>query len=156
MMPDTAAEGDMVGILLVDDDPGCLFLIRDAIEGANIPNPVHEVTSGEEALDFLYRRGPHADAPKIGLVYLDIRMPGMSGQEVLKALRDDPRFDRLPIVMMTGIEDDKEKAEAARNGANSYTVKPNDPAEFLKTVVKATKYWVAIHERPSCAASLRD
>ena len=71
--------------------------------------------------------------------------------DVLKAIRSDERFDDLPVVMMTGIEDDAEKEEAARNGANSYTVKPDDPGEFLKTVVKATRYWVAIHDRPHVA-----
>ena len=151
MMSNDAHGDDLVGILLVDDDVDCLMFIRDAIEGANMPNPVREVTSGEEALDFLYRRGAHADAPKVGLVYLDIEMPGISGQDVLKAIRSDERFDDLPVVMMTGIEDDAEKEEAARNGANSYTVKPDDPGEFLKTVVKATRYWVAIHDRPHVA-----
>ena len=156
MIPDKAAEDDMVGILLVDDDSDCLVLVREAIKEVNILNPVYEVTSGEEALDFLYRRGSHARAPKIGLVYLDVEMPGLTGQEVLKALRSDRRFDRLPIVMMTGLEDDKEKSEAAQNGANSYTVKSNDPAEFLNTVVRATNYWVAIHEPPSSEASVSD
>ena len=143
-MPDA----DLVNILLVDDDEDCLMFIRDAIEDGNIRNPVYEVTSGEEALDFLCKRGRHADAPEIGLVYLDIEMPGMSGQEVLKAIRADRRFDCIPVVMMTGVTDDKEKAEAAARGANSYTVKPHEPAEFMKTVIDATNYWVEIHARP--------
>jgi len=148
-MPDN----DLINILLVDDDEDCLLFIKDAIEDGNITNPVYEVTSGEEALDFLYRRGAHTDAPEIGLVYLDIEMPSMNGQEVLKAIRGDRRFDCLPVVMMTGVTDDSEKAEAAANGANSYTVKPHDPAEFMKTVVEATHYWIDIHKRPSSAPS---
>jgi CheY-like chemotaxis protein len=141
-------EHELVNILLVDDDEDCLMFIKDAIEDGNIRNPIYEVTSGQEALDFLYRRGAHADAPETGLVYLDIEMPGMSGQEVLQAIRSDSVFDNIPVVMMTGVTDDKEKVEAAKNGANSYTVKPHDPVEFMKTVVEATCYWIDVHKRP--------
>lgn len=141
-MPESA----QVNMLLVDDDEDCLMFIHAAIEDGNIRNPVYSVTSGEEALEFLYRRGKHADAPDIWLIYLDIEMPGMSGQDVLKALRSDRSFDHVPIVMMTGIDDDNEKLEASRNGANSYTVKPHDPAEFMRTVIQATRYWIDIHK----------
>lgn len=139
---------DGVNILLVDDDEDCRLLIRDAITDGRIENRVYEVNSGEEALDFLYRRGEHTDAPRPGLIYLDIRMPGLSGQEVLKELRKDGEFSDIPIVMMTTLEDDKEKEMAARNGANSYAVKPEDPVEFVKTVMEATDYWIWIHKRP--------
>jgi two-component system response regulator len=149
------SDNDLVNILLVDDDEDCLMFVKDAIEDGNIRNHVYEVTSGEEALDFLYQRGEHVDAPEIGLVYLDIEMPGMSGQEVLKAIRADRRFDHVPVVMMTGIGDDNEKVDAARNGANSYTVKPHEPTEFMKTVIEATAYWIDIHERPSCVSAPR-
>ena len=142
------SDNGLVNILLVDDDEDCLMFIKDAIEDGNIRNLVYEVASGQEALDFLCRRGAHADAPEIGLVYLDIEMPGMSGQEVLKAIRADDRFECLPVVMMTGIEDDSEKLDAARNGANSYTVKPHEPSEFMKTVIEATTYWIDVHKRP--------
>ena len=145
-------EGDLVSILLVDDDEDCLLFIKDAIEDGNIRNPVYEVTSGREALDFLCRRGAHADAPEIGLVYLDIEMPGMSGQDVLKAIRADGRFACVPVVMMTGVTDDEEKVEAARNGANSYAVKPQDPTAFMRTVIEATGYWIRVHQRPGDAA----
>ena len=142
------SDSDLVNILLVDDDEDCLMFIKDAIEDGDIRNPVYTVRSGEEALDFLYQRGEHADAPEIGLVYLDIEMPGMSGQEVLKVVRSDSCFDHLPVVMMTGIEDDSEKLNAATNGANSYTVKPHEPAAFMETVIEATNYWIDIHKRP--------
>ena len=146
-------ENDLVNILLVDDDEDCRMFVRDAIEDGNIRNPVYEVTTGEEALDFLYQRGVHAEAPEVGLVYLDIEMPGISGQEVLKTIRGDSRFEHVPVVMMTGVTDDREKIEAARNRANSYTVKPHDPTEFMKTVIEATNYWIDIHKRPSSAPS---
>lgn len=140
-----------MNILLVDDDPDCRLFIREAIAESGYEYVVYEVTGGAEALDFLCRRGRHVDAPAIDLVYLDIDMPGMNGQAVLKAIRADRRFATIPVVMMTAVADDKEKLEAARNGANSYTVKPTSPAEFTKTVVEVTKYWAKIHQHPSCA-----
>ena len=139
---------DGVNILLVDDDEDCRLLIKDAIMDGKIGMQIYEVGSGEEALDFLYRRGVYADAPRPGLIYLDIMMPGITGQEVLKTLRSNREFSDVPIVMMTSLEDDKEKEMAVKNGANSYTVKPKDPLEFMKTVMEATDYWVSIHRRP--------
>ena len=136
-------------ILLVDDDEDCRMLVKDAMRQGNILNEVYEVASAEEALDLLYRRGKHASAPRIGLIYLDIQMPGISGQELLKLLRADDTFKDIPIVMMTNLCDDREKEEAARAGANSYTIKPSDPVQFMETVIEATNYWIGIHQAPS-------
>ena len=140
---------ELIRILLVDDDEDGRMLARDAMREGNIINEVYEVSSGEEALDFLYHRGEHRDSPQVGLIYLDIQMPGMSGQELLKMLRADDVFKDVPIVMMTNLRDDREKEEAARAGANSYTIKPSDPVEFIRTVIKATNYWIGIHQIPS-------
>ena len=142
------SRSDLVRILLVDDDDDCRLLVRDAIRAGNILNEVHEVSSAEEAMDFLHRRGKHTDAPTIGLVYLDIQMPGMSGQEMLKVIRSEEEFKDLPIVMMTSLSDDVEKEAAASSGANSYTVKPHDPELFVRTVIEATHYWVGVHQLP--------
>lgn len=137
-----------VTILLVDDDQDCRQLIRDAIEQGKLDNPVHEVSSGEEALAFLNRTGEHASAPRPGLIYLDIEMPGISGQETLKRIRQDPRFSDIAIVMMTGVTDDDQKRMAMANGANSYTNKPTDAISFIQTVLASTNYWVRIHQFP--------
>lgn len=141
-------ERNRVGILLVDDDGDCRLLIKDAIVNARIEDPVYEVSSGEEALDFLYRRGGCAGAPRPGLIYLDIVLPNLSGQEVLRELRSKEEFSDIPIVIMTSLEDDKEKEMAAKNGANSYMVKSQDPLEFMRNVMVATDYWIRIHRRP--------
>ena len=141
-----------VVILLVDDDADCRQLIRDAIETGKLDNPVHEVSSGEEALAFLNRQGEYVDAPRPGLIYLDIEMPGMNGQETLKAIRQDPRFSDIAIVMMTGVTDDEQKRLAMASGANSYTNKPTDAATFIQTVMQSTNYWLRIHQFPSTTA----
>ena len=141
-----------VTILLVDDDEDCRQLIRDAIEQGKLDNRVYEAASGEEALAFLHRPGAYADAPRPGLIYLDIEMPGMDGQETLKAIRRDPRFADVAVVMMTGVTDDAQKILAMANGANSYTNKPTDALTFMHTVLQSTNYWLRIHQFPSTAA----
>jgi CheY-like chemotaxis protein len=137
-----------VTILLVDDDPDCRQLIKDAMEAGKFDNTVYEVSSGEEALEFLQRKGRYADAPRPGLIYMDIEMPGMGGQETLKAVRTDPRFGDIAIVMMTGVTDDQQKSTALKNGANSYTNKPTDAVTFIHTVLQSTNYWLRIHQFP--------
>src|SRR3954464_4907120 len=79
-------------ILLVDDDDDCRMLIRDAIADCKVSNTVYEASNGQEALDILYRRGSFADVPRPGLIYLDIEMPAMDGQETLRRIRANPDF----------------------------------------------------------------
>ncbi len=138
----------MITVLLVDDDEDCRLMIREAMRDGNLEPKVFEVGSGEEALDFMFRRGKWTDAPAPGLIYLDIDMPGISGLDVLKEIRSHDRFRAIPVVVMTNLDDDKEKSLAAQYGANSYTLKPNDPLQFIQTVIEATNYWIGVHRRP--------
>ena len=140
--------GEPITILLVDDDPDCRMLIRDAIAESKVSNTVHEVENGHEALDFLYRRGRFADAPRPGLIFLYIEMPGLNGQETLKLIRSEPAFKDVPVVMMTGVCDEEQMRAAALNGANSYTIKPANAEQFLRTVLASTNYWLTIHQYP--------
>ena len=141
-------DSEPITILLVDDDADCRMLIRDAIDACRVSNKVFEVGNGAEALDFLYARGKHAGAIRPGLIFLDIEMPGLDGQETLKRIRSDPQFRDVPVVMMTGVADERQMEEAAANGANSYTVKPANAEQFLRTVLASTNYWLTIHQYP--------
>lgn len=138
-----------IAILLVDDDPDCRMLVKDAIESSKVSNRLYEASNGQEALDFLNRRGKWANAPRPGLIFLDIEMPGMGGQDTLKAVRAMPEFRETPIVMMTGVSDEAEMRRAAENGANSYTLKPANAEQFLRTVLQSTAYWLTIHQYPN-------
>jgi CheY-like chemotaxis protein len=145
----TITRGDRpITILLVDDDPDCRMLLHDAIDECKVSNSVYEVGNGQEALDFLKRRGKYANAPRPGLIYLDLEMPGMDGQATLKAIKADPDLRDITVVMMTGVCDEKEMKTAAANGANSYTVKPANVEQFLRTVLASTSYWLTIHQYP--------
>jgi CheY-like chemotaxis protein len=137
-----------ISILLVDDDADCRLLIRDAIAECKVSNKVFEAANGAEALDYLYQRGKFKGMPRPGLVYLDIEMPGLNGQETLKQIRANPDFGEIPVVMMTGVSDEQQMKLAAANGANSYTIKPANAEQFLRTVLASTNYWLSIHQSP--------
>jgi CheY-like chemotaxis protein len=137
-----------ITILIVDDDQDCRMLIRDAICQSKVSNRVFEVADGIEALDFLHQRGRWAHAPRPGLIYLDIEMPGMNGQEVLKAIKAAPNLRDIPVVMITGVSDELQMRKAAEAGANSYTLKPASAEQFLKSVLTSTNYWLTIHQYP--------
>ena len=139
---------DPVTILLVDDDPDCRALIRDAIAQSRVPTQVFEVCDGESALDYLHARGRWSVAPKPALVYLDIEMPGIGGQETLQRIRAEKKFMDIPVVIMSGVSDEDQMRCAASHGANSYTIKPANAEKFLRTVREATDYWLKVHQQP--------
>jgi CheY-like chemotaxis protein len=132
-------------ILLVDDDPDCRLLVRDVIADSKVSNAVYEVSNGEEALAFL--RNPAN--PRPGLIYLDIEMPRKNGLDTLAEIKSDPNFRDIPVVMMTGVADETQMALAAQRGANSYTIKPANAEQFLRTVLTSTNYWLTIHQYPN-------
>jgi CheY-like chemotaxis protein len=137
-----------ITILLVDDDADCRMLIRDAIAECNVSNRVYEVANGQEALDFLNRVGRFADAPRPGLIFMDIEMPTMDGLTALRRIRAVPELQEIPIVMITGVCGEQQMQQAAAMGANSYTLKPANAEQFLRTVLASTNYWLTIHQYP--------
>ena len=147
--PSACSGSDRMTILLVDDDTDCRELIRGAAQQCKVTNEIYEVASGEQALDFLLRRGAYADAPRPGLVYLDVEMPGIDGLETLKRIRSEPQLHDIPVVMMTGVSSEAHMKRAAEYGANSYTLKPANAEQFLRTVLASTDYWLQIHQSPA-------
>src|SRR5690606_36732102 len=121
---------------------------RDAISESRVRNQVNEATNGAESQDIIHRRGPYAVAPRPGLIYLDIEMPGKDGQQTLREIKAEPELRDIPVVMMTGVADEQQMQLAAANGANSYTIKPANAEQFLRTVLAITNYWLTIHQYP--------
>jgi CheY-like chemotaxis protein len=142
------AGGEPITILLVDDDADCRLLVRDAISDSQMRNTVYEACNAEEAWQFLNRRPPYASVPRPGLIYLDVEMPGMGGQALLSKIKSDPALRDITVVMMTGVSDPTQLRAAAAAGANSYTIKPANAEQFLKTVIDSTNYWLSIHQYP--------
>jgi two-component system response regulator len=138
-----------VNILLVEDNPDHVELILRTLRDNNLLNQVHVVTNGEEALDFLYRRGKYSDAPRPVLTLLDIKLPRVDGIEVLRQIKADPELKSMPVVMLTTSADEQEIVESYTCGANSYIVKPLDFDQFAKAIKAVKLYWLVINSLPT-------
>ncbi len=129
-------------ILLVDDDPDCRTLVREALAQASPCSDICEASNGVEAMAFLHKEGSHANAPRVDLIYLDIEMPGLSGQEVLKLIRLDPDLRTIPVIILTGLEDKALTAEAWAGGASGFARKPVESKSFSECILNAGKQWL--------------
>jgi CheY-like chemotaxis protein len=139
-------------ILLVDDDPDCRSLFRDAAAEAGVTADVREAVGGTEALNYLRRRGRHAGAPRPALVLLDIELPGLSGHDVLHHMMADPVLRGVPVVMLTSLDDDERRRRALREGAVDYVVKPIAPS----TLARLADEWLPNGSAPPGRPHARD
>jgi two-component system, response regulator len=137
-----------VELLLVEDDPNDVELTLLALRKHHLANTVHVARDGEEALDFIFCRGPHADRPLDGLpkvVLLDLKLPKVNGLEVLKAMKSDPRTRPVPVVVMTSSREQRDMVEGYRLGVNSYIQKPIDFTQFQQMVKDLGYYWLLVN-----------
>ena len=135
-------------ILLVEDNPDDVSLTLRALKKNQILNKVIVARDGSEALDFLFGTGdsPPIDMPEV--ILLDINMPRMSGLEVLERIRADERTRLLPVVVMTTSDEDRDRIDSYRLGANSYISKPVEFEEFNKVVKQLGVFWLAVNIGP--------
>jgi CheY-like chemotaxis protein len=131
----------------VEDSDRDAELTMRALRKSGIANKLLWVKDGEQALDYLFRRGSYADREEIAprMVLLDLKMPRVNGIEVLKAVKADERTRRIPVVVMTSSREERDVAQSYDLGANSYVVKPVDFAAVADTVRQAGYYWLAIN-----------
>jgi CheY-like chemotaxis protein len=147
-MPNSA-HGEPIEILLVEDDPDDADLTIGALRKGRVQNRVTLMEDGVEAMAYLRREGPHAEAPRPDLVLLDLNLPRKNGLEVLAEIRQDPRLRRLPVVMMTRSEEEKHNIEAYNRHVNCYVIKPVDLAQFLTVVRSIEHFWFSIVTLPA-------
>jgi len=143
--------GNNTVILLVEDNPDHVLLIKEALAVNNIINEIRVVEDGEEALDYLFGRGQYADpqmSPRPTLIILDIKLPKMDGQEVLKTIKSDPGLKDIPIIVLTTTTQEEEIIKSFKNGANSYVTKPIDPQEFFDKIKNLKVYWMITNSLP--------
>jgi two-component system response regulator len=136
-------------ILLVEDNPRDVEMTLRALKKHKLINKVHVVTDGAEALDFIFVRGAYAhrdknQVPKV--VLLDLKLPKVSGLEVLKAIKDDERTRSIPVVVLTSSQEEKDMVESYLLGVNSYVVKPLDFDNFVEAIGQIGLYWLVINK----------
>lgn len=138
-------------LLLVEDNPQDeLFTLR-ALRRANLLNRVDVVRDGQQALDYLFREGEYLDRPGPDLpavILLDIGLPRLTGLEVLKRLRADPRTELVPVVILTSSDDERDRLRGYAGGCNSFVRKPVEFGDFAETVARLGVYWLATNEPP--------
>ena len=137
-------------ILLVEDDPKDVELTLTALEEYHLANEVVVARDGEEALDYLYRRGSFAtrsnDNPAVLL--LDLKLPKVDGLEVLQQIKSDENLKIIPVVVLTSSHEEKDMVTSYRLGVNAYVVKPVDFHEFVNAVRELGVFWAIINEPP--------
>ena len=137
-------------ILMVEDDPKDVELTLTALEEYKLANEVVVTTDGEEALDYLYRRGKFAartgDNPAVLL--LDLKLPKVDGLEVLQQIKADDQLRLIPVVVLTSSREERDMVASYKLGVNAYVVKPVDFHEFVNAVRELGIFWAIINEAP--------
>ena len=141
---------DLRTILLVEDSQADAEMTMDALNDAHLANPVVHLEDGVDCLDYLYARGAWAerDAGDPAVVLLDIKMPRMSGLDVLKEMRADERMRRIPVVILSSSREESDLARSWDLGANAYVIKPVDADQFFEAVRTLGQFWAVLNQAP--------
>jgi CheY-like chemotaxis protein len=138
----------VIDVLLVEDDPGDVLLIREAFAHNKVHNTLHVASDGEQALSFLYRRGEYAESPRPDLILLDLNLPRKDGREVLAEVKDDPQLRTIPVVVLTTSEAEEDILRSYDLHANAYVTKPVDFDRFIEVVKQIDDFFVTVVKLP--------
>jgi len=144
----TVNMGHPVEILIVEDNPGDVRLMQEAMRDSKVLNQIHVIEDGVAAMAYLHRDGEYADAPCPDLILLDLNLPMKDGREVLEEIKEDTELRRIPVVILTtsGAEDDI--LRTYNHYANCYITKPIDLQQFIKVVRAIENFWLTIVKLP--------
>jgi CheY-like chemotaxis protein len=134
-------------ILLVEDSPEDFEATERAFRKSGLKNPIHRCSDGDQALDYLYRRGAYADparSPRPGIILLDLNLPGTDGREVLEAVKRDDALKLIPVIVLTTSADERDVEACYLAGANSYIQKPVDLDGFMKAIEHLNGFWFEV------------
>jgi len=140
--------GDMIKILLVEDNSGDVRLVKEALKEGKIRVDMDVVQDGVEALAYLRRKGKHVKAPRPGLILLDLNLPKKDGREVLAEIKADEDLKRIPVVILTISKDEEDIIKSYNLHANCYITKPVDLKQFMKVVQAIEDFWLTIVRLP--------
>ncbi len=148
-------EAKPITILMADDDPDDRLLSKEALEEARLANKLNFVEDGEELIDYLYQRGKFTEenAPRPGLILLDLNMPKKDGRQALKEIKADPNLKMIPIVVLTTSKAEEDILRTYELGVNSYITKPVTFDGMVEVMNSLGKYWFEIVELPGVNAT---
>ncbi|MFI8603426.1 response regulator [Cellulophaga baltica] len=137
-----------ITILLVEDNEGDVLLTTEALESCKITNTLKVVNDGEEALNFVFKKGPFATEKTPDLILLDVNLPKKNGHEVLQILKADSTYKHIPVVMLTTSSSTLDIKKAYSHYVNCYITKPVEPTDFLSAVAQIENFWINIVKLP--------
>jgi CheY-like chemotaxis protein len=139
---------DLISVLLVDDDPGDVLLVREAFDDHKVGNLLSVVSDGVEALEYVRAQGSYGDANRPDLVLLDLNLPRKSGIEVLEEIKSDPELSTIPVVVLTTSEAEEDIVRAYKLHANAYITKPVDFEQFTRIVHQIDEFFIGLVKLP--------
>jgi CheY-like chemotaxis protein len=140
--------GERIEILLIEDDPGDTLMIREAFEDNKVTNSITCMTDGEQAIDYLLRRGQYADALTPDLILLDLNLPRRSGHEVLAEIKAHDDLRVIPVVVLTTSAAEEDVLRSYQLHANAYVTKPVDFEQFIGVVRQIDNFFVSVVKLP--------
>ena len=135
-------------VLLVEDNPGDVRLMREALRAGTSTRKLDAVEDGEEALAYLRRRHPYTDAPRPDLIFLDLNLPRKDGREVLSEIKQDDKLRRIPVVVLTTSEAERDISRVYELHANCYVKKPTDLDEYMEVIRACENFWLHVVRLP--------
>jgi two-component system, chemotaxis family, response regulator Rcp1 len=137
-----------IEILLIEDNLGDIELTKEAFKEGKLVNNLHVARDGEEALQYLYKKGPFANAARPDLILLDLNLPKKDGRELLDTIKQDPILRIIPVVILTSSEEDRDVIMSYILHVNCYIVKPVDFDKFTEVVRTIETFWLQIVRLP--------
>jgi CheY-like chemotaxis protein len=138
-----------IHILLVEDNEGDIFLALEAFENFRIENKISVARDGKEALDFLLKENIYEEAENPDLIILDVNLPKKSGHEVLKSIKNNPKTQKIPVIMFSTSSTQKDITLSYQNHVNCYITKPIDANDFMKAISSIEEFWLSVVRLPN-------
>jgi CheY-like chemotaxis protein len=138
-------------ILIAEDSDDDFLATERAFRKSGLANPIRRCTNGDQVLDYLYRRGEFSDpvkSPRPGIVLLDLNLPGTDGREVLRVVKSDHNLHKIPVIVLTTSDAERDIERCYDAGANSYVKKPVDMQGFVLAITRLQEYWFEVAVLP--------
>ncbi len=139
---------NLVNLLLIEDNPGDIKLIKETLKENRFLTELTVITDGEEALNYLKRRGEYEFEPHPDLILLDLNLPRLNGQEILAEIKKDEELKRIPVIVLTSSTEENDIYKSYNLNANCYISKPVDLDNFIKVIRSIENFWLTIVKLP--------